>query len=152
MDRRRNTIVMLARFAVGVVKGLLLGAGVGHALALLGYAIAPGFAAYLAVLLLALVVAAVAGKKFWEPAARVQVGLKAVIGLALAPVLYWLARTIFASSIPFELASCMGMPACCAGAPLLRAECQSPMAFAIVGALLAGFFEADDRPDPVARR
>ena len=137
---------MLLRFAVGLVKGCIAGALLGYPLVAQGLAMPPAVAAYPAALALAVVSAEIAGTKPWEPAGRIQVMIKGVIGVVLAPLLLLLARTLL--TIPLPLAALRIFPPVArlvGDAHGLTVGGFAMTSLALVGAVLAGLFDADDR-------
>ena len=124
------------RLLVGLFKGLVVGGLIGFALSAAGMGLPGAWLAYPMAALVGALLALVAGKPIWAEGARIEVGAKAVAGLILAPLLMAASRhflTVDVSAMTTE------------GATLGMASITS---LAMVGALVAGFFEADNSPEP----
>lgn len=126
---------MLTRFGLGLIKGLLLG---GLVLAALffgaSWASVPVWMAYLLVVALGALTGLVAGKPIWQKDAKIEAGLKALVGAILAPAaLYALRRWVPLPQLP---------------APHAVADEVSVIAFPAVSVVIAMLFELDNSPSP----
>jgi hypothetical protein len=133
------------RLLVGVLKGLTVGGLIGCGLVAAGLGLPGALVAYGAAAVVGALVAMIAGKKIWEKDAQVQVMLKAAAGLLLAPGLLWLVRRLLAFPLPFALPQLPGLGALTATSPAIGMFAVTSLA--IVGAVLAGFYDADDSPE-----
>lgn len=131
---------MLLRLLVGLIKGLVLGALAGFGLAYVGLAAPPALIAYPAAIVMGLVIACLAGKPIWAKGARIEVGMKAVVAAIFAPLLLLAARSWVTMGLPLDPAT-LGLDA--TGASLGMFSITS---YAMVAAVLAGFFDADNDP------
>jgi hypothetical protein len=131
---------MLSRLLIGLLKGIVVGGLLGFALAKLGFAVPGALVAYLGVAVVGMVVACVAGKPIWARGSRIEVGMKAAAGGLLAPALLYAVRRWITPGLPLDPAS-LGLDA--AGATLGTFAVSS---YAMVAAVLAGFFDADNDP------
>jgi hypothetical protein len=131
---------MVLRLIFGLVKGLVLGGLLGYGLAAAGFAVPGAIVAYLGVAVVGLLVACIAGKPIWAKGARIEVGMKAVAAALLAPALLYAVRRWITPGLPFDPAV-MGLEG--AGASLGTFAVTS---YAIVAAVLGGFFDADNDP------
>lgn len=139
---------MLRLFA-GILKGLFVGSLVGFLLVALGLGVPGPLVAYLAAAASAALVAPIAGKKIWEKDGPLQAGLKALTGLLLGPGVMWVVRRFVGVPLP-DVASWPGvgrLPGVEAlrGVPLSLGT-FSVTSIALVTALIAGFFDADNTP------
>src|SRR5690606_894675 len=83
VDMRDHLTAMLIRLVVGLVTGLIVGGLVGFALAKLGFAAPGAIVAYLAAGLAGALVGLIAGKPIWAKDARIEAGMKAIVGALL---------------------------------------------------------------------
>jgi hypothetical protein len=84
---------MVKRLLAGVLKGLIIGVVVaGLILKGLGWTLIDGFMGYVLALGTGLVTGLVAGKPIWARDAKVEAGLKAVVGAALGAVVLFALR------------------------------------------------------------
>lgn len=134
------------RFLVGLIKGILLGGALGYGLAAAGLTVLPGWVAYVAAVLVGIAVALVAGKPIWAEDARIEVGAKAVAGAVVAPGLMALVRHVLDMGLPVAPSQLPGVTAV-DGVTLGTFAVSS---LAIVAAVLAGFFDADNDGKNVA--
>lgn len=135
---------MLARLLMGLVKGLVLGALVGYGLAAAGMGAPGAFIAYPIAVVIGVLTALVAGKPIWAKDARIEAGTKAVAAAILAPGLMWLARSYAGFALPFDPSALPGLEGL-AGAQLTLGT-FAVTSLAMVSAVLAGFFDADNSP------
>ncbi|MEZ4441724.1 MAG: hypothetical protein R3B72_21670 [Polyangiaceae bacterium] len=133
---------MLGRLLKGLLKGLILGSLVGYGLAAAGMAAPSALVAYPVAVVLGVLLAMVAGKPIWAEGARIEVGAKAAAGALLAPGLLALARYFVNVGLPFDPSALPGIRA--GGEVALGTFAVTSMA--MVGAVLAGFFDADNSP------
>jgi len=131
---------MPLRLLVGLIKGILLGGIIGYALSAAGLTLLPAWAAYGGAVLVGLLVALVAGKPIWAEDARIEVGAKAVAGAVVAPGLMALVRNFLEMGLPFSPSTLPGV----AAADGITLGTFAITSFAIVAAVLAGFFDADN--------
>lgn len=133
------------RLLVGLLKGLIIGGIVGYALAASGMATPAALIAYPLAAGLGMLVALIAGKPIWAKDARIEVGMKAAAGALLAPFFLFLARRFLQFDVPFDVSSLPGLSHV-SGTPEVGELALT--SFAAVAALLAGFFDADNAPQP----
>jgi hypothetical protein len=127
---------MLGRLLFGIIKGLIVGALVGFALAKLGMASPAMIVAYLAAASAGVLVGLIAGKPIWAKDAKIEAGMKAAVGALLAAGLMYAARRFLTMPLPFALG-----PFSSPGASIGETAITS---LAAVAALLGGFYEADN--------
>lgn len=127
---------MLGRLLIGIIKGLVVGALVGFALAKLGFATPPLIVAYLSAAVAGVLVGLIAGKPIWAKDAKIEAGMKAFIGALLAAGLMYAARRFLTMPLPFALGP-FSEPGASIGATAISS-------LAAVAALLGGFYEADN--------
>ena len=95
---------MLKRLFVGLLKGLFIGAVLGAVFHFgLGWAIASGLFAYLLAMGAGASAGILAGKPPWRAQALIESVLKAVAGLGVGALVYWLASKYLAFGLPMEL-------------------------------------------------
>jgi len=135
---------VLARLLMGLVKGLVLGALVGYGLAAAGMGAPGAFIAYPVAVVVGVLMALVAGKPIWAKDARIEAGTKAVAAAILAPGLMWLARRFLTMGLPLDVGALPGLESL-AGAQLTIGT-FAVTSVAMVAAVLAGFFDADNSP------
>ena len=135
---------MLARLIMGLVKGLVLGALVGYGLAAAGMGAPGALIAYPVAVVVGVLTALVAGKPIWAKDARIEAGTKAIAAAILAPGLMWLARSYATMGLPFDPSALPGLEGL-AGSELTLGT-FAVTSVAMVAALLAGFFDADNSP------
>ena len=131
---------MLLRLLLGLLKGIVVGGLAGYGLAAAGFALPAAWMAYAAVAVVGCLMALIAGKPIWAKGARIEVGLKAAAGAAIACGLLFVARRWVNVDLPIDLSK-IGIEA--KGATLGSLSITS---FAMVAALLGGFFDADHDP------
>jgi chromate transport protein ChrA len=132
--------MVLLRLLLGLLKGLVVGGLAGFGLAKLGFAVPTVLVAYGAAALVGVLVACVAGKPIWAKGARIEVGMKALVGALLAPALLYVARRWVSFELPFDLGGTVGLES--VRAPIGTFSITS---YAMVAAVLA-FFDADNDP------
>lgn len=133
---------------MGLVKGLVLGALVGYGLAAAGMGAPGALIAYPVAVVVGVLTALVAGKPIWAKDARIEVGTKAVAAAIFAPGLMWLARSFATIPIPFDLGVLPGLESLAGQSLTLGAFAVTSVA--MVAAVLAGFFDADNSPNDSA--
>lgn len=129
---------MLGRLLIGIAKGLIVGFSLGFGLFKVGMAVPIPILAYVAAAVTGVVVGLIAGKPIWAKDAKVEAGTKAVIGALLAAGLMAAARTWLMIPIPIPLGTLAPEGATIGGFAIT--------ALAAIGALLGGFYEADNNP------
>lgn len=139
---------MLRRLIIGIIKGILVGGSLGFGLAKLGF-VAPGAAmAYLGAAVAGVLVGLVAGKPIWAKDAKVEAGMKALVGALLAAGLMFAARKWLTFALPVALG-----PLSMANTSLGESAAVGTLgglavtSLALVAAVLGGFYEADNTPD-----
>lgn len=139
---------MPIRLVLGLLKGALIGGLVGFGLAKLGF-IAPGaIFAYLGIALTGALVGLVAGKPIWAEGARIEAGMKAFAGAVLGLGLLWAVRRWLTIPLPVSLGP-LSAPNEALGETAANGTLGglAVSSYAIVAAVLGGFFEADNTPD-----
>ena len=130
---------MVRRLGIGLLKGLLVGAGVG-ALLQVGLHLAPvaGLLGYLLAMGTGATAGVIAGKPAWRVDSWIETLLKAVFGLGIGALLYWIASSLAAVGVPFEL------PSAVAGTPWTG----QPLLFSpAIGAVYGSLVELDNTED-----
>lgn len=140
---------MLGRLIIGIIKGLVVGGALGFGLAQLGL-VAPGpVFAYAAAALAGVLVGLIAGKPIWAKDAKIEAGMKAVIGAILAAGLMFAARKWLTLGVPVSLG-----PLAQANESLGEVGAMGTLgglavtSLAMVAAVLGGFYEVDNTPEP----
>ncbi len=138
---------MIGRLLVGLVKGLVVGGLLGFAVAKLGF-VAPGAViAYLAAAAAGALVGLVAGKPIWAKDAKIEAGMKAVVGALLGAGLMFAIRRWLGVALPTSLGA-LSAP----NASLLESAANGTLgglavtSLALVAAVLGGFYEVDNTP------
>jgi hypothetical protein len=134
---------MLARLIVGIIKGLVVGGLLGLGFLQLGFASFPLWVALLAAALSGIVIGLVAGKPIWAKDARIEAGMKATVGAILGAGLMFAAHRYLTMELPNGLLALLGVMT--KGIALGHFPIT---ALATVTALLGGFYEADNTPEP----
>ena len=144
---------MLFRLIAGLIKGLLVGALVGFGLIRAGFGPTPGpIVAYAAAATAGVLVGLVAGKPIWAKDAKVEAGMKAIVGAFLGAGLMFAARRWLQVPLPVSLGE-FGGP----NESLLETlETMSHGSVAGVGmtslaavaAVLGAFYDLDNTPAP----
>lgn len=139
---------MIGRLLVGLVKGLVVGGLLGFAVAKLGF-VAPGaVVAYLAAAAAGALVGLVAGKPIWAKEAKIEAGMKAVVGALLGAGLMFAIRKWLGISLPSSLGA-LSAP----NLSLLESGANGTIgglavtSLAVVAAVLGGFYEVDNTPE-----
>lgn len=139
---------MIGRLLVGLVKGLVVGGLLGFALAKLGF-VAPGAViAYLAAAAAGALVGLVAGKPIWAKDAKIEAGMKAVVGMLLGAGLMFAIRKWLGFPLPMSLGA-LSQPS----ASLMESAANGTLgglavtSLALVAAVLGGFYEIDNTPE-----
>jgi hypothetical protein len=143
---------MLGRLLIGIVKGIILGGLLGFGLAKLGFAAPPAIIAYVAAAIGGVLVGLIAGKPIWAKDAKIEAGMKAVIGALLAAGLMYAARRFLTMPFPIALGPLGGFneslgEAASSGGTIGGLALTS---LAAVAGLLGGFYEADNTPNDSA--
>lgn len=139
---------MLGRLLFGIVKGLIVGGLLGFALAKMGF-IAPGaIVAYLGAAVTGVLIGLVAGKPIWAKDAKIEAGMKAVVGALLGAGLMWAVRRWLGGiPVPVSLGSL--------AAPNLSLHEASTYgtvgglaltSLPVVSAVLGAFYDVDNTP------
>lgn len=140
---------MFARLIVGILKGLVVGGLIGFGLLKLGFAVPPGILAYVAAAVTGIVVGLIAGKPIWAKDAKIEAGMKAFVGALLGAGLMFAARKWLTMPMLPALPNALGageqMAAAGSAATLGHFSMTS---LALVAAVLGGFYDADNTPDP----
>ena len=144
-EDRTEKLMFLVRLVVGLLKGVIVGGAVGFGLVSLGMAVPTTAMAYAAAAVCGVLIALVAGKPIWASDARVEVGMKAIVGALLAPALLFALRRFVEVGLPADLLS--SVP----GLEALKGTSVTFSSFAVtslaaVTAVISGFFDADNQP------
>jgi hypothetical protein len=139
---------MLGRLLIGIVKGLIVGGLVGFGLVQLGMATPGAVLAYLAAALTGVLVGLVAGKPIWAKDAKIEAGMKAFVGALLGAGLMYAARRWLTMPLPPALAS-LANPSPAEADVAASLGSVGMTSLAAVGAVLGGFYEADNNPNEV---
>lgn len=136
---------LVRRFLVGLLKGLVIGGLVGAGAQLgLGWTRTTGLLGYLLAMGAGATVGLLAGKPPWAREAWLESILRAVAGLVVGGLLYFLALRFAAAPIPVD-----GGPGVPAGTPWV----ELPLLFALaIGAVYGAIVELDHTPDDAAKR
>jgi hypothetical protein len=140
---------MLRRLFVGLVIGILVGGAMAAAL-VSGLKMTTFFGSggavlgYLSAALTGVVTGLVAGKPIWASGAKIEAGLKAVVGALLAAGAMFALRQ-WAGGVTVDL-NAIG-----AGGPAPLAELPAA-SLPLIAALLGGFFELDNTGDGEAKQ
>jgi len=95
---------MLKRLGLGLIKGLLIGGAIGAGFHFgLGWTVATGLLAYLIAMGAGATAGILAGKPPWRHAAWIESLLKAVAGLGIGALVYWLASSFADFQLPFAI-------------------------------------------------
>jgi len=132
------------RMLLGLLKGGLIGGLVGYGLAVAGLGVTSALIAYPIAALVGVLVALIAGKPVWAEDSKIQVYLKMGVGALFAPGLLFLARRFLTMGLPFDAGVLPGVSQL-QSAPAIGMFAVS--ALAMVGAVLAAFYDADNSPD-----
>lgn len=142
---------MLARLIVGIIKGLVVGGLLGFAVLKLGFAVMPVWLAYIAAAISGILIGLIAGKPIWAKDAKIEAGMKAAVGAFLGAGLMFAARkwlTMPMPSLPEALgAAQIAASAKATGLPVTLGQ-FSMTSLAVITALLGGFYDADNTPEP----
>lgn len=129
---------MKRRLVVGLIKGLVLGVGLGAAFQIgAGWGKTDGLLGYLLAMGISASIAVVSGRSPWHTGAWIEAALKAVAGLCLGALAYWVASSYAAIPLPF------GTP----NAPVPTPWTSQPMFFGTaLGVLFGPLIELDNTP------
>ena len=136
---------MLGRLIGGIIKGLIVGGLIGFGLFKLGLGLFVGnyvWLAYVAAAITGVVIGLVAGKPIWAKDARIEAGVKAAVGALLGAGLMFGVQKLLQMPLPAQIAGPLAMKE----APTLAQ--LSITSLAVVAALLGGFYDADNTPEP----
>ena len=140
-----RTRTMFARLIIGILKGLVVGGLMGFGLMKLGLVLFVGgwaFVAYIAAALAGIVVGLIAGKPIWAKDAKIEAGMKALVGALLGAGLMFGLKKLqipVAGPVLTALGVMTKDPQTLATLPIT--------ALAMVAAVLGGFYEADNTPE-----
>lgn len=138
---------MIGRLLVGILKGLVLGALVGFGLVKVGMAFPGAVVAYLAAAVTGVLIGLIAGKPIWAKDAKIEAGMKAVVGAILGAGLMFAARRWLAAPVPSGLLTAVHVDAPTDAAVATMGYFGMTSLAAIAG-LLGGFYDADNTPEP----
>lgn len=138
---------MLGRLIVGILKGLVLGGLIGFGLLKLGMAFPGAAVAYLAAAVTGILIGLIAGKPIWAKDARIEAGMKAGVGALLGLGLMFAARKWLTMEVPAGLLAVTGAPAPAQAEPATVGY-FGMTALAAIAAVLGGFYDADNTPEP----
>jgi hypothetical protein len=136
---------MLGRLLVGIVKGIVLGGLLGFGLLKLGQAVPIAVVAYVAAAVAGILIGLIAGKPIWAKDAKIEAGMKAGVGALLGVGLMFAARRWLTMPVPGALLD------------ITRAQIQDAAptlgtfgmtSLAAIAAVLGGFYDADNTPEP----
>jgi hypothetical protein len=138
---------MLGRLIVGILKGIILGGLLGFGLVKLGYAVPPAWLAYIAASVAGVLIGLIAGKPIWAKDAKIEAGMKAFVGALLGAGLMFAARKWLTVPLllPDSATIALGI------GPTKQVFTMSTFAMtslAMVAAVLGGFYDADNTPEP----
>lgn len=95
---------MLKRLGIGLLKGVVVGGAVGAGLHFgLGWTAASGLLGYLLAMGVGGTAGVLAGRPPWQHEAWVEGVLKAVVGVGVGALLYWLGSSFAPFDVPFVL-------------------------------------------------
>jgi len=136
---------MFGRLIVGILKGLVVGGLIGFGLVKLGIGVfAPwSILAFVFAAITGVVIGLVAGKPIWAKDAKIEAGMKAGVGALLGAGLMAAVQKWMPGTVPNDLAAALG-----AGAADIPVKALSVTSLAIVAAILGGFYDADNTPEP----
>lgn len=139
---------MLLRLLLGLAKGLIVGGLIGFALAKAGI-VAPGaIFAYLMASATGVAVGLVTGKPIWAKDAKIEAGMKAIVGALIGAGLMWaIRRWLSHVPIPFNLGT-LGAVNTSLGDSSQYGTIGglSLTSLATVGGVLGAFYDADNTP------
>lgn len=145
---RHHGTGMIGRLLVGLVKGFIVGGLLGFAVAKLGF-VAPGAViAYLAAAAAGALVGLIAGRPIWAKEAKIEAGMKAVVGALLGAGLMFAVRKWLGIPLPMSLGALSAE-----NVSLLQSGANGTIgglavtSLAVVAAVLGGFYEVDNTPD-----
>ncbi|MDI3284894.1 hypothetical protein [Polyangium sp. 15x6] len=136
---------MLGRLIIGIIKGLVVGGLIGFGLLKLGFAVLPVWLAYIAAAITGVVIGLVAGKPIWAKDAKIEAGMKAVVGALLGAGLMFAARKWLTMYLPTEPLSQIGVMT---KSEAIRFGYFPITSLAAIAAVLGGFYDADNTPAP----
>jgi hypothetical protein len=131
---------MLKRLGFGLIKGVLIGAGVGAGIQLgLGWTETSGLLGYLLAMGVGATAGILAGKPPWRQEAWIEALLKAAGGVGVGALLYWLGTSFAGFDVPFAVGGAeAGIP--WTSIPLLYAPA--------ISGLFGTLVELDNTDDP----
>lgn len=137
---------MFARLIVGILKGLVVGGLLGFALVKLNVSLFVGGLAivgYIAAAVTGIFIGLIAGKPIWAKDAKIEAGMKAFVGALLGAGLMFGLRKLqlpLADAVLSAFGVMTKDPQTLATFPVT--------ALALVAAVLGGFYDADNTPEP----
>jgi len=139
---------MLGRLIVGILKGLVVGGLVGFGLFKLGFFVLPAWLAYIAAAITGILIGLVAGKPIWAKDAKIEAGMKAVVGALLGAGLMFVARKWLGFQMPVDLKTLADANTSLGETNVLGSfGGLAVTSLAFVAAVLGGFYEVDNTPD-----
>lgn len=141
---------MLARLLIGIVKGLVVGGLIGFGLVKLmglGVFMSHAWLAYVAAALTGVLIGLVAGKPIWAKDAKIEAGMKAFVGALLGAGLMFAVRKWLTMPLPLPESVISALGAAKADQPLTLGN-FAMTSLAAIAALLGGFYDADNTPEP----
>jgi len=143
---------MLKRLLIGIVKGLFIGGLLGFGLAKVGIAAPGAVVAYIAASVAGVLTGLVAGKPIWAKDAKVEAGMKALVGALLGAGLMYATRRWLTLGVPFDLGDLAAVNESLSELPGTAGTVGglAVTSLAAVAALLGGFYEADNNPGGAA--
>nr|QVV57672.1 hypothetical protein [Myxococcales bacterium] len=142
---------MLGRLIVGILKGLIVGGLIGFGLVKLGMAVPISVVAYIAAAVTGVVVGLIAGKPIWAKDAKIEAGMKAFVGALLGAGLMFAARRWIHVPLvlPEAATNALGVTRQIqASEQALTLSSFAMTSLAMVAAVLGGFYDADNTPEP----
>jgi hypothetical protein len=136
---------MFARLIVGILKGLVVGGLIGFGLVKLGLGVFAPWSiwAFVFAAITGIVVGLIAGKPIWAKDAKIEAGMKAAVGALLGAALMAAVQKCMPGMVPNDLAAAFDIMT--KGIPVKAFPVTS---LAIIAAILGGFYDADNTPDP----
>jgi len=136
---------------VGILKGIIVGGLLGFGLVKLGFAVPPAWIAYIAASVAGVVIGLIAGKPIWAKDAKIEAGMKAFVGALLGAGLMFAVRKWInvPLMLPDPAVKALGAgPAIEASKQALTMGTFAMTSLAMVAAVLGGFYDADNTPEP----
>src|SRR5260221_8656309 len=147
LERRRRSCQglsrMIARLLFGLLKGLSVGGLLGFAAAKAGFPAPGAIIAYLGAAVSGVLVGLVAGKPIWTKDAKIEAGMKAIVGALLGSGLMWAVRH-WLSGVTLPVA--LGTITNDAAGNLGTIGGLALTSFAIVAAVIGGVYDPPNTP------